>query len=47
LKKEILDECRQVAKGIKVSIYELIEMTKELIALEEKDQAAPVSPEEF
>lgn len=34
LKEKLIEECRQIAKGAKVSIYELIEMTKELEALE-------------
>lgn len=49
LKEQILDECRLVASGVKVSIYELIEMTKELQALEaEETQATPlIEADEF
>lgn len=37
LKKQILDEVRLVSQGIKASIYELIEMDKELAVLEDKN----------
>lgn len=39
LKEEILHECREVARGAKVSIYEQIEKTKELMALEAEIEA--------
>ena len=47
LKEQILSECRQIASGVKVSIYELIEMTKELQALEAEEPQAALSAEEF
>lgn len=51
LKSEILKEIRQVSSGIKASIYELIEMDKELEQLEAEQakagQAADVKPEDF
>jgi hypothetical protein len=34
LRDQIISECKEIARGTKVSIYELIEMTKELVALE-------------
>ena len=48
LKGEILEECRQVASGAKVSIYEMIEMTKELMVLEAdetNERAAEIAQE--
>jgi len=55
LKNQILDEVRLVSQGIKSSIYELIEMDKELAVLEAEGKPAEaqetsepgVSPEDF
>lgn len=51
LKKQILKEVRLVSTGVKASIYELIEMDKELAVLEAESapqEAAPeVSAEDF
>lgn len=48
LKEKIINECKEVAKGTKASIYELLEMTKELMALEfPEENEEPLDEESF
>lgn len=47
LEKKILNECKEIARGTKASIYELIEMSKELMVLEADDSQEPLSEAEF
>lgn len=47
LEKKIVNECKEIAKGTKASIYELIEMAKELMVLEAEGNEEPLSETEF